>query len=193
MRRGVPVLLGVILIVAIGVAGYVIKGLSEPLEMPEPTGASESSPERPLQTPAAPRFREPVRGWAAPLPLQAFEDGIRTCSRPGPSGITGYWQVSEAEVSEIDQALLKFLSGPAMRRTLSSPLEMYMRQYMGLLRGSRRYVYINAFPKDFQTSSTAEVVDLCDGGPSFWGIEYDLASRRFGHREANGVLPPPPR
>lgn|SRR5215813_12156887 len=193
MRRAVPILLGVIVIVAIGVAGYIVKGLSEPLEMPEPNAAFESSPQCHLQTPAAPRFREPVRGWAAPLPLQAFEKGIRTCSRTGPSGITGYWQVSEAEVSEIDQALLKFLSGPAMRRTSSTPLDMYMRQYMGLFRGSRRFVYINAFPKDFPTSSTAEMVDLCDGGPSFWGIEYDLARRRFGPRETNGVLPPPPR
>jgi len=135
---------------------------------------------------------EPIKGWAAPLPLKAFENGIRTCSRPGPSAVTRYWQLSDEEVSQIDAALLDYLRRPGISRTLVFPPERYGRQYLGFLRGSRRFVYVNAFPADFKACRATEYCAMCDGGPSFWGIEYDVASRRFEHLERDGGTPAPP-
>jgi len=33
---------------------------------------------------------------------------------------------------------------------------------------------------------------VCDGGPAFFGVEYDVAARRFTHFGFNGSLRPPP-
>jgi hypothetical protein len=32
-----------------------------------------------------------------------------------------------------------------------------------------------------------QVVGVCDGGPAFFGVEYDPATKRFSHFEFNGI------
>jgi hypothetical protein len=67
-------------------------------------------------------------------------------------------------------------------RRLDLPASKYQRQYLGFLRGGRRFVYINVFPAHFLRAvrdSTKELPRMCDGGTITWGIEYDVEKRRF--------------
>jgi hypothetical protein len=120
---------------------------------------------------------------AVALKLDAFKDGLRLCSRPVPKEITSYWEVKQIEVGRIDAALKKFAKQGGLKPRVGMPLDLsfYGRQYLGLTRGGRRIVYINAFPAapDVRGSKArTQLVDECEGG-LFWGVEYDIESRSF--------------
>jgi hypothetical protein len=125
---------------------------------------------------------------AVALKIEAFKDGFRLCSREAPQGISGYWELGKAEVERIDRALMVHLSRSGLQGHLSAPPSRYERQYLGLVRGARRAVYINAFPvrgEAEHAKARMEFAEWCDGGSLFWGIEYDVKSRRFLNFSAN--------
>jgi hypothetical protein len=68
----------------------------------------------------------------------------------------------------------------------------YVRQYAGFRRGTRQFVYINAYAtphlpqREDPAASTLEIG--CDGGDMFWGIEYDQLKRTFRNLEINGTF-----
>jgi hypothetical protein len=120
------------------------------------------------------------------LKLKAFQSGFRNCSRPTPSGMTSFWQVNEGDVKTIDQALMQYLDLTAITKRLSKPPSAYGRQYLGFNRGTRRFIYINAYVKA-PKSAKSTFVRACDGGNKFWGIEYDLQQKLFRDFELNSV------
>jgi hypothetical protein len=65
------------------------------------------------------------------------------------------------------------------------------RQYVGLVRGGRRYIYGNFIPRNDRPPDEFDwrrtVTMVCDGGPAFFGLEWDVAGRRFTHFAFNGV------
>jgi hypothetical protein len=72
--------------------------------------------------------------------------------------------------------------------------EPYYRQYGGLIVGGRKIIYVNAFHKPREWASVgppaqwhSQVVSICDGGSSFFGVSYDLQSKTFGHFEFGGT------
>ena len=74
----------------------------------------------------------------------------------------------------------------------------WRRQYVGIVRGGRLFIYGNFIPSgpepgwlpgDFALTPAL----ICDGGPPFFGVEYDVEARRFTHIAFNGALRPPPR
>jgi hypothetical protein len=74
----------------------------------------------------------------------------------------------------------------------------FQRQYAGFVVGKRRIVYVNGFPRgagdparDGTTAARnfdwhSEPVVVCDGGPGFFGVEYDPEKKTFTHFEFNG-------
>jgi hypothetical protein len=77
-------------------------------------------------------------------------------------------------------------------------LRTYLRQYLGIERGGRRRIYVNLLGGELFSParraahgravehawrSTAFV--MCDGGPDFLGVEYDIASRQFTRIDFN--------
>lgn len=92
--------------------------------------------------------------------------------------MTGFWQVSPDAVADIDRALLVMLRGQSSPATASG-LESYGRQYLGFFRGERRYIFINAFPRDFEVTpemARTRVRDVCDNS---WAVEFDVATQKF--------------
>jgi hypothetical protein len=119
---------------------------------------------------------------AVPLKIEAFKDGFRPCSREPPQGITGYWELKQSEVTKIDNALLTHLDRSGLKNRLRFSPSGYQRQYLGLIRGQQRIVYISAFPVNFGDAvsrSKTQFVKGCDGGNLFWGIEYDIQTKSF--------------
>jgi len=116
---------------------------------------------------------------------------LQLCSRSGPVDVQGSWDVP-AEVTAALESDLHKLSGLKangccfLGGRISSP-ESYFRQYIGLVVGGERVVYINAF-KSAVGHPTWRVspVGVCDGGSDYWGALYHPESRRFDELAING-------
>ena len=60
-----------------------------------------------------------------------------------------------------------------------------------MIRDGRRFIYGNFFPIeegigqfDWRTKPTR----ICDGGPVFFGVEFDVAAQRFTRIDFNGSI-----
>ena len=134
---------------------------------------------------------ETIPGRAVALRFSAFKDGFRLCSRQGPRNITGYWELDQVEAERIDRALIKYVIRSGLKARLTSAAEGYVRQYLGLVRGGRRFVYINAFGAragEDREEARSEFIAGCDGGSLFWGIEYDVRTKSFLSFAVNSAL-----
>jgi hypothetical protein len=124
---------------------------------------------------------------------------LNQCSRGTPQHVTGIWTPADVQIRELERRLPAALAlkaqehGPRYTQTTT-----FRRQYAGLIVGNRRVIYVNAFPldvgnpaKDGTPAARAfdwhrEPVIVCDGGPAFFGLEYDPQQRTFSNFEFNG-------
>lgn len=134
------------------------------------------------------------RGYVV-LPEASAGDALRPCSRQGPSDVEGTWSPSEAEIAQLEKDLPKLARLKSslcclVGARINDP-SSYFRQYLGLIIGGQRLIYINAFfdPAAHYDHSPwlQRVVDACDGGSSFWGAMYDPKRRRFSDLAVNGM------
>jgi hypothetical protein len=146
---------------------------------------------------------------AAVLPGSAVGQMLHQCSRSAPAPGETTWQPSANDIASLEVALPAALAASDLARiearlradpNLGSPNagdpawatapQGWHRQYVGLVRGGRRFVYGNFFPRDDARPYDwrAQPVLICDGGPVFFGVEYDVEARRFTHIAFNGSL-----
>lgn len=118
----------------------------------------------------------------------------RLCSREGPGRVTAGWQPTSEEIVQAEARLPKFVLANGRPK---EPLSEYRRQYLGVVIGGRRLIYVNVFrewlierpeptgvaPYDWRT----RFVRVCDGGDDFWGALYDPQTRRFLSPRFNGT------
>lgn len=125
---------------------------------------------------------------------------LNQCSRGAPRNVTGTWTPNRQQIAELEKALPAALAAePSHGRDLGS-VKTFRRQYAGFLIGSRRIIYVNAFPPEVGGPNKEgppaarsfdwhkQPVMVCDGGPAFFGVEYDPATKAFQHFEFNGLL-----
>jgi hypothetical protein len=109
------------------------------------------------------------------------------CSRGVPSGAEAYWLPTEQEITAIDalvpNALRKAGHAEAAKAFKSQP-----RQYVGLERGGKRFVYANVVTEQAATHMDLEAAPIivCDGGEAFFGVEVDIERMAISHFAANG-------
>lgn len=125
------------------------------------------------------------------------------CSRKFPWDITSVRPLTNAEVDSMEQHFLNINDMP--RDSLKAPYEfvwgihktdslhLYAFQYVGVMLGDRKGIYINAFPKgwfkkDDGFDPTREILGVCDGGASYWGVVYELATQQFIYLYYNGAV-----
>jgi hypothetical protein len=144
---------------------------------------THSAPPRPKYLPIA-QTTAPQVDWA----LTAIDDNPALpahiwnfCSRNGPDQAEATWTPSRADVEDLEARLPLVMEAQG----LSLPLVQYCRVYHGLVRGGRRFIYVNAGDCALGMPGTYEV---CDGGAAFWGIEYDVEKKAFTVLEANGEI-----
>ena len=128
------------------------------------------------------------RTWTI-LPESAAAETQRLCSRGGPPAFEGTWVLTDADVREAEQRLVELsrLSGDGVLEGISKPRQYY-RQYIGLIIGGRKWIYINAFTSSRRVPEwRRRLTNGCDGGTAFWGVLYDPAARRFSQLRANGI------
>jgi hypothetical protein len=136
------------------------------------------------------------------LPGSTVAEMVRQCSRSAPSPGETTWQPDAADVAALERALPAALQPRRalnLRREVGEPdwsrfPDGWRRQYIGLVRGGRRFVYGNFFLIDRGEETPADAewrrrpLRICDGGAHFFGVEYDVAGRRFTHLAFNGAL-----
>jgi hypothetical protein len=128
---------------------------------------------------------------AAILPDAAVPALLQQCSRSAPEAGEGTWQPTAADIAALEAALPAALAERARPETANAP-QGWRRQYGGIVRGGRRFIYGNFTPQGPNldgpdpTRWRTSVQIVCDGGPSFFGVEYDVEARRFTHLAFNG-------
>jgi hypothetical protein len=66
---------------------------------------------------------------------------MRQCSRPAPRDVGSFWTPSPAEIAALEQRLPEFL----LKADPEIKLPDYYRQYVGIVSGGRKLIYLNAF------------------------------------------------
>lgn len=82
----------------------------------------------------------------------------------------------------------------------------YHRQIAGYTQKGERFLYVNAFDKVYLSGLSSlmrpngkpfdwrkEAVDICDGNVTFYGLEYNLRTKRFANLRFNNTGFPRPR
>jgi hypothetical protein len=137
---------------------------------------------------ATEQFQLPADGVFA-LPPSQGPAVLKQCSRNTPLGASSFWQPSREEIAALELALAPYLEARREVGARIPPTEqVYHREYVGYARDGRRFIYGNFFPAgdSWPVHRAGYPVAVCDGGPSFWGIVYDVESRRFEEPHFNG-------
>jgi hypothetical protein len=125
------------------------------------------------------------------LPEEEGQRALRLCSRSGLSEVGETWSITKDIVEQLELDL------PRLARLKSSECcflsarvkdpGSYFRQYVGVVVGGRKLVYINAFRSDDDHPNwPRSAVSVCDGGSDYWGALYDPITRRFSRLAFNG-------
>lgn len=124
------------------------------------------------------------------LPIGEAEMFFSQCSRPSPPQEVAKtaWLPSAAEIAKLEKDLVPFM---AQLQGITLPdyfwTHGYARQYMGYKIGSHKFIYGSFFPSSDNFDNAAhKAVTVCDGGPVFWGIVYDVDADKFETPYFNG-------
>lgn len=129
----------------------------------------------------------------ARLPATEAKDLLKQCSREDGAPFQSAFRPSKAEVRAMLAALPAALAADARPQgpSIDRPLSDWRGQYVGIIRDGRRYIYGNFLPVgsgDGPNDWTTKALIVCDGGPRFWGAEFDIAANRIIHLAYNGSL-----
>jgi hypothetical protein len=118
------------------------------------------------------------------VPTNAPAGVLCQCSRTTPGAGDSYWIPAERHIRDLEEKLPSFVRSQREHPKLTG----LHRQYLGVMRGGRRMIYVNLFPagRHFETRWTTSAIGVCDGGSQFFGVEYDVEARRFIHADFNG-------
>ena len=119
------------------------------------------------------------------LPGSMKDALLDQCSRATPSKGEGTWQPNEIQVAELEKALPAALRAEQPNEDWSDVPSGYLRHYVGIVRGGRRFIYGSFAPYD-PLLAGPDVHMVCDGGPAFFGAEYDVERAVFKHLAFNG-------
>ena len=136
----------------------------------------------------------------AVLPASAGKELLHQCSRGAPQDVSGAWRPTQEQIRELEIRLPSAFEAVAFQRGNEyGQRGHFRRQYAGFIVEGRKIIYVNAFPRSLGDPEPngppgfrhfdwhRQVVAVCDGGPVFFGVEYDPAAKTFSHFEFNGI------
>jgi hypothetical protein len=136
------------------------------------------------------------------FPEAKAKDLLNQCSRGAPGPVERTWAPSPVQIGELEARLPDALDNVlAKRGEYQNRSRDFLRQYGGFVVGGRKIIYVNAFPRGlideergFFAQRKRSLPDwhrdargVCDGGPAFFGVEYDPVTKTFSHFEFNGL------
>jgi hypothetical protein len=130
-----------------------------------------------------------IKGILAPRELA--KQIVVQCSRPAPDplAISDYWTPTAEQVKKIELAMPNFRKGIA---SAMSDMSEFRRIYAGITLQGRKVIYIDFAPlEDFGTGGSnwkRYLGGVCDGGPRFFGVEYEVETGTFSNLAFNGMV-----
>jgi hypothetical protein len=125
------------------------------------------------------------------------------CSRNKPERVQGTWTPTPAQISKLERDLpeayrISRKAWALMIRAAKIGVkpdevdhnpEPFFRQYGRLIIDGRQIIYANVFrsPAWGANDWRSKVVNVCDGGANYSGVEYDLKGQAFHPFAFNGV------
>jgi hypothetical protein len=101
----------------------------------------------------------------------------------------GSWMPSRLDISELEKRLPDFI---ARHTALDRSVTRDYKQYVGIIRGGRRLVFLSAFSIPEDAVSTPEwqqkPIIWGGGGNTVWRVQYDPQEKTFDEFEVNGPL-----
>ena len=143
---------------------------------------------KPNPKPPAPKLTASGRGAIFSAPMAREFSG--QCSRESP---TGWWTTvapSLDETRRLEAALPLWMKARASEQW-KGRFDAYLYQYGAIVRGGKRLIYINALPTSGPGSKDdwkRKPILVCDGGPDFWGAEFDPKKGEFQNVSYNGMI-----
>jgi hypothetical protein len=134
------------------------------------------------------------------LPAKAARAVLCQCSRESLGVASGYWTPTTSDLSQLEARLPDYLRAHPHARRFDQwrNLGAYLRQYLGIERAGRRLIYVNVIGgplfsparrvshrRAVERAWRSTVLVVCDGGPDFFGAEYDVAGQRFTRIDFN--------
>lgn len=126
------------------------------------------------------------------FPAGAAREMLGQCSRGAPEMGEKAWQPTDDDVDALEAILPGALAKLPQARVIdfSNLLVRWRRQYVGIVRGGRRFIYGNFFPAEdgdeFERGGwRKEKFLMCDGGANYFGVEFDTSTRRLTRLDFN--------
>jgi hypothetical protein len=101
-----------------------------------------------------------------------------------------FWTPTKAQITELEKLIEPFLKShpPADKRTVN--FSTYGRQYYGLTKTGKQYIFLNAFcdPKSFDKDALRKrMIIVMDGGSCYFQVFFDPIKKEFSDLRYNGV------
>lgn len=125
---------------------------------------------------------------------------LRQCSRGTPPRGERYFRPRAAEIVRFETALQaaldanpQFQGEIGWRRSQGAVVRTSVRQdwgrdVVGIVRGGRQFIYGNYYPfSEDMPGGRDQPVIVCDGGPAFFGAEFDIEEGTISHLAFNGM------
>jgi hypothetical protein len=134
------------------------------------------------------------------LPAKAATAVLCQCSRSSLGVAARYWTPTADDIAQLEARLPDYLGTKAHRSMPNQwrRLGESLRQYLGVERAGRKLIHVNvlggeAFSlarRPFKRSAIerawrSTAFNICDGGPDFFGAEYDVAAGKFTRIDFN--------
>jgi hypothetical protein len=129
------------------------------------------------------------KGAGIILPVAKGMDLLDQC-RTTPDSAS-YWLPEAAQIADLENGFDAAVTAALKARDETFPDSGYNRQYVGIVIGGKRAIYINAFVPEAGTYSIPgasgsagdfwrnTAIQVCDGGSYYFGAVYDPATKEF--------------
>ena len=134
-----------------------------------------------------------ARGEAVIFPAAFGDSFLHQCSRSTLGKGDSYWVPDASEVEKAESIFRKYAkkNQPTAELLRQWPdLRVYRRQYIGVVRGDRKTLYANFFPASENVGGEwrQQPLQLCDGGPAYFGVETHLETSMILHIDFDGCM-----
>ena len=129
------------------------------------------------------------------LAPSAANDLLHPCSREAPTPWDDVWTPTLADVAKVEAMVPAAFEAEQLAKASGGrrPPQGWARYYTGLVRGGDRFIYGGFYPREIPGAPNfpGYALTICDGGPTYFAVEYDMKSGRISTIAFDGEFAEP--